>query len=473
MKERIDGNTLRKVRNWLKEGREEKVFDEEVAGLAIRTYKSGRASWCILTRDWKHTLADLAVYGADDVPRLREVVSKARQMKADGKDPATFLKSFVGGGSVERAGHDAAVASGEMETWEQARDAYLASLLEDNARDTWRSYRSALGAVSGSPLETDFAPLHGKPLLSIEPDDVVAIRDNIHKRGKAKGPGAHVRQANASLTVIKAFFAWQMGRRGNPLRSNPAALIPAIKKTAGTGGKASKGIGTAAAHRAMNQDELGLVILGLESYPNAAARTATLLQLMTGQRRMTVCEARKEAFEDHKEYGMVWRLEDKVRSWRVLPLPPTAEAAVRTAMSLTRADNPYLFPQQRERQAGMGMDGHMNERTMSEVLEDLRAPGGVLHGLPFSVSTHKLRKAFVSKMSSTMHKYTIGDRRLESKDIELITHLDEGREGTASQVYDLNPYLEIKWGVLSEWEQWVLEGYDKVQKRTATSKQAA
>lgn len=467
MKERIDGNTIRRVRNWLKEGREEKVFDEECVGLAIRTYKTGRASWCILTRDWKATIADLAAYSADDVPQLREMVTKARQMKKEGRDHMAFIRAFVTGGSVEKAGYQADAASGRMETWEEARDAYLASLLEDNARDTWRSYRSALGAVPGSPLEADFAPLHGKPLASIEPDDIVAVRDSVRDRGKAKGPGAHIRQANATLTVIKAFFSWQLGRRGNPVKVNPALQVPKIKRTTGMGGKAMKGAGTAAAHRAMNQDECGLVIVGLETYPNVPARTATLLQLMTGQRRMTICEARKASFEEHPKYGLVWRLEDKTRSWRVLPLPPTAQAAVQTAMSLTRSDNDYLFPQQREQKAGAGMDGHMNERTMSDVLEDLREPGGVLSGLPFPVSTHKLRKAFVSRMSATMHKYRIGEQQLTEKHIEMITHLDEGREGTASQVYDQNPYLEIKWGVLSEWEQWVLEGYERVRQRAS------
>lgn len=463
MKERIDGNTLRKVRNMMKAGTEAKVFDEECSGLAIRTYKSGKATWCILTRDWKFTLGDLSLFGGDRVDALREAVATARRMKADGKNPEAFLKSFVGGADVQRASHDAATSSGDMETWEQARDRYLEAILEDNARDTHRSYRSAIGAVPGSPLEKDFEPVHGKPIASVTRDDLIAVRDNIHKRGKNAGPGALIRQANFSLAVIKAFMKWQMGRGGNPLASNPAVEITAVKKTAGRGGKDFKGIvGVSAAHRAMNQRELGLVIRGLEDYTNVPARTATLLQLMTGQRRMTICEARKAAFEDHPEYGMTWTLEDKTRSWRILPLPPTAEAAVRAAMSLTRSDNPYLFPQQRERQAGQGRDGHMNERTMSEVLEEMRAPGGILHGLPFNVSTHKLRKAFVSRMSGSMHKYRIGDQQLTEKHIEMITHLDEGREGTASQVYDLNPHLGIKWAILSEWEQWVLEGYSQV-----------
>jgi hypothetical protein len=103
--------------------------------------------------------------------------------------------------------------------------------------------------------------------------------------------------------VIKALFSWQMGRRGNLLTSNPAVLVPKLKKTTGTGGKAAKGAGSAAAHRAMNQDKCGPVLVGLDSYPNWSARTATLQQLMTGQRRMTVCEARKEAFEDHPPTG--------------------------------------------------------------------------------------------------------------------------------------------------------------------------
>jgi hypothetical protein len=91
------------------------------------------------------------------VPTLREVVTKAQQMRADGKEPVPFLKAFTGGADIKRAGRDAAVAEGAMETWEQARDVYL---LKDNARDKWRSYRSALGSVPGSPLEEDFLQLH-------------------------------------------------------------------------------------------------------------------------------------------------------------------------------------------------------------------------------------------------------------------------------------------------------------------------
>lgn len=472
MKERIDGNTIRKVRNMLKDGVEVKVFDEECSGLAIRTYKTGRASWCILTRDWKHTLGDLALYRAEDVPRLREAVTKARQMKAAGKDPAAFLRSFGGGAGVERSAHEAAVAAGEMLTWEQARDRYLMSLLEDNAKDTHRTYRSAIGAVPGSPIENDFKPVHGKPLPAVETDDLILVRKNIIERGKReKGPGAYIRQANLSLAVIKAFMKWQMGQIGNPLRSNPAATITPLKKTSGRGGKQFKAAGPSATLRAMSQDELGLVMLGLESYRNVSARTATTLQLMTGQRRMTVCEARKDAFEDHDTYGMIWRFEDKGRAWRILPLPPIAEKAVRTALLLTREDNDYLFPQLRPNGKGDPMEGHMNERTLSEVLQVLREPGGILASMPFPPSTHKLRKAFISRMSATMHKYTIGGEQLDKKDIAMITHDDEGREGTASLVYDLNPYLDIKWAVLSEWQQWVLEGYDRVR-RQATPREA-
>lgn len=460
VKEAFDGNTLRKVRKWKTDGKDLKVFDSQCPGLAIRVYASGRASWSILTRDWKLTIADVAEFGVEDIPALRDLVFRARRMKADGRDPAPMIKTFADSRNLDGAEAEANAVSGVTERWEQARDQYLKELLETNSADTHRTYRSALGAVPRSVLEKDFAPLHGKPIVSITPDDIIKVRKSIRERGAAKGPNANMRQANASLTNIKSFFAWQMGREGNPVKTNPALNVPKEKRK--DGGKKHKGVGVANEARALLQEEVGMLVLGLERHVNAAGRAAVMLQLLTGQRRMTVCEARKAAFVDHEKHGMIWRLEDKTRSWRSIPLPPLARQAVEVAELMARTDNDYLFPQQREGKDGK-MDGHMNERTFSDVILRMRKPGGALKGIPFKVATHDMRKAFISTMSPTMHKYTVGERRLGEKDIEMITHEDEGREGSAWRIYNLDPYLDVKFAILSEWEHFVMEGLHKAR----------
>lgn len=460
MKERIDGNTIRKIRNWMKDGREAKVYDTESAGLAIRTYKGGRASWCVMTRDWQGAIGELSLFTADDVPALREMVARARRMKAEGRDHLAFIQEFVRRRDIAEAGNRADVSSGLAASWEHARDAFLQWIKDYRSADTYRGYRSSLGAVPGGALEADFKPMHGKPLASVTLADMVVVRENIVRRGRAAGSAtSNVRQANLTVSVLCSFWAWQMNRDGNLITSNPSAELGKAKERNVT----AKAAGSAAAQRSMLQDEIGLVIWGLENYPNAQAQTGTMLQLLTGQRRMTVAQARKESFYEHSEFGMVWRLEDKTHSWRVIPLPAAAQASVETARLMARADSPFLFPQQRERRVGSGGDGHINERTFSDVLETMREPDGPLHGLPFRASTHKLRKAFISTMAATMHKYRIGDRVLESKDIAIITHANEGRDTTATMVYDQNPYLPIKMHVLQEWEQWCLEGYYRIK----------
>jgi len=462
MQEAFDGNTLRKVKTLRKSGKEHKLYDAHCPGLAIRVYASGRASWSIVTRDWKATIADVESFSADDLPDLREMVRTARRMKADGRDAGAFVKAFVDSRSVAAAEAEANAVSGIGERWEQARDQYLRELLLTNAKDTHRTYRSALGVVAGSVLEKDFEPLHGKPIASITRDDIIRVKKKIRERGKAKGPDGNLRQANLSLMAMKGFFGWQMGREGNPLTANPAADVPPEKSH--RKGKDSKGDGEAKALRAMMQEEIGMLVLGLDRCQNAPARAGVMLQLLTGQRRMTVCEARKAAFVDHPDYGIVWRLEDKTRAWRSLPLPPLARQCVEVAELMGRSDNVYLLPQQRASRDG-SWDGHINERTYSDVILQMRRAGGTLNGIPLKISTHDLRTAFTTAMSPTMHKYKIGERRLGEKDMEMITHEDEGRKGSAWKIYNRDPYLEVKFKILSEWEYFVLEGLDMARRK--------
>lgn len=458
--ELLDGNTLRRVEGMLKHGRTCILRDRQCSGLAIRVHKT-KATWSMITRDGRWTIGPLDMWSANDLPALRALVTRARQIHQEGRDPDDLFKAFRQEQDVKLAADRADVAHGIGSTWEEVRDAYLVWAADNKEKDTVRGYRSALGAVPGGVLAKDFEPIAGKPVASIITRDLVKVRSNIVRRGGGK----KLRQADLTVAALKACFRWYLNQEDSLIEASPAAALskvlerPEIDKT--------KARAAAATERTFNQHEIGLLIFGLESVMNPGARLSTMLQLLTGQRRLTPLEAPKTAFEEHKFYGMVWRLDDKVGSWRVLPLTEMAQLTVRTAFALTRSDNPYLFPQQRARRIGEAADGHLNERTVSAVIEELRKPGKILSTLPFSPSTHDLRKCFTTVMAPKMAKFTVGDRRLTPDDVEMITHSNEGRSTTASAVYDQNEYLDVKLRILEEWEHWCMEGFDRVRNRYA------
>ena len=463
--ELIDGNTIKRVRGMLKHGKTGMLRDSACPGLAIRVNK-GKATWVIAARDWQDRIADFSLFGADDVATLREVVSRARQMRKEGRDGADFLLAFVQERDVSLAAARTDVNHGIGESWEDVRDAFLAWVGKNRRPDTARGYRSSLGAVEGGPLAADFEPLHGLPIVSVTTKNLVRVRTNIVKRGG----GDKLRQADLTVAALKSCFKWYLNQPDSLIENNPAESLGKVMER-----RKEETEVDVEAGRAMSQDEIGLLVWGLAFCPNPAARLAASLQLATGQRRMTVCRARKSQFIEHPEFGLVWRLSgsgEKTQAWRVLPLPDLARMTVESALGMARPDNPYLFPQQRPRRTGAPMDGHLSERRVSKVLEDMRAEGGPLAGLSFDPSSHDLRRTFVTVMGPRMHKYTVDGRILTRADVEMITHANEGREGTASLVYDKSEYLAVKHAVLSEWQAWVMEGYERVAARTETGKAA-
>src|SRR5690606_20278279 len=111
------------------------------------------------------------------------------------------------------------------------------------------------------------------------------------------------------------------------------------------------------------------------------------------------------------------------------------------------------------------MNGQMNERAVSTVLETLRDKDGVLSTLKFSPSTHHLRQTFVTVMTPKMSSFKLEDRRLTAEDVQIITHENKGRKTTASLAYDKNEYLDVKYEILKFWEQGCLEGYHNVKNK--------
>ncbi|PRA88062.1 hypothetical protein CQ054_06665 [Ochrobactrum sp. MYb29] len=453
--ENLDGNSIRKIQNMLRKGETGDFRDTQSPGLSIKAYKT-KASWMMILRDGKWTIAPFEMFTGDDIPSLRQLVVEARQILKEGRDPQNLFDAFREQRDVALAKNKADVKNGIGKTWEEVRDAYLAWATNHKEKDTVRGYKSALGATKGdSVLAKDFEPLHGKPVASITTKDLVRVRSNIIERGQ----GEKVRQANLAVAALKACFSWYLNQADSLIETSPAAQLSKALE------RAKKAKKSPEQERTFMQDEIGLLIYGLEFATNPAARLSLMIQLFTGQRRLTPLEALKSDFIESDEYGMIWRLDDKVDAWRTLPLSPTAKSAVESAMALTRSDNDYLFPQQRAYKKGGDMDGHLNERTVSTVIEELRGEGGILEHLPFSPSTHHLRKAFTTKMIPSLSKFVVDGNRLTKDDIKMITHANEGRETTATAVYDKNEYLDIKYKILCEWEQFCLKAYYKAREK--------
>lgn len=449
--EHFSGYTLTKVSNLVKKGTDKAVMyrDKETSGLAIKVTPTG-ASWYISTRDLNRQIADFIAFGKDDIPTLRKLVDELKKEHAKGRDVAPMIVAFAAGHTVQDAKHLHEVEHGDGYTWEAARDLYLTWAADNKNKDTVRGYRSALGATLG--LASDFEPIHGKPLPSITTADLATVRNNIIARCRtAKGKGHGIRQADLTVAALKAAFKYFINTPKMGLKANPASDLSKALERSFVASKEDQ--------RALTQIEIGALWYALLGCRNEQARLVLQLQLLTGQRRYTATSALKRSFQTDGPYDCVWGMEDKVHHWRKLALPPVAAGVVAKAMRLTQDDNDYLFPKQRPRRTGDHMNTHVNERTVSEKIEDMRKPGGVFENMPFNVSTHDMRKTFTSVVGPKMSQFELEGRKLSPREVAMITHLNEGRDSVSEKVYDRNVNLDVKLEILTLWERYVIDGY--------------
>jgi integrase len=235
------------------------------------------------------------------------------------------------------------------------------------------------------------------------------------------------------------------------VKDRPAMLADAIA--------AAEAFASAEAEEEISEADLHVLAAELETVTPPSARLALQLALRTAQRRLTVASALKASFRPHDQFGLVWWIHPgtlKVgrnrngqirRHPHVIPLPPAAQRIVRTALSLTRPDNPYLFPQLRLRRAGDAGDGHLSARLLNSALADLQRPGRPLHAVQ-QFGPHAFRGWF------TTHMRRLG---FPKADIKLILDHSEGRVDVTDEHYDWEQSLLQKFEILSDWET-LIEG---------------
>ncbi|MGO7323741.1 hypothetical protein ACCS95_33615 [Rhizobium ruizarguesonis] len=466
---KIDGNTLKSISNLY--AREDKPSartyrDTERPGLVINVGPRG-ASWKIATNNLNAVIAPFHRFGTKDIETLRLFVADALLAHRAGQKIKTMIDAFVASKDIDTAKAHHEVSIGNSMLWEDARDDYMTWAFTEYADDTAAGYKSALGASARSSYVTEFTPISGKPIHSITFLDLSAVIENFVNRGKASaalGKSNGRRQTNLTIYALKSAFKYfaqnpsKFGLAGDP--SVELRTVRGVEKK-DRKDKAYQEKNSSKKNRSMTSIEIGAFVHGLASVENEIARMILFLQALTGQRILDTAAALKEGFVEHEVYGLVWRLEDKTRSWRALPLGPVAAGVVRQSLEdFAKYPSTFLFPKAKPRKRTDDRNGHMHKRTAQGKMFEMRLEGGPLHGSTIDPATHDLRKAFTSVMAPRMSRFKDENGEpLDRGDTKIITHRNEGRDETATAVYDKNEYLDLKYAILCNWEEYVMRCY--------------
>lgn len=246
-----------------------------------------------------------------DPQAARDRAHEARKMLARGLNPADWLRSQENGGAVER--HFDPERDGW--TWPETVAAFLEHIGRNRSPKTRYDYDKTLSCP-----DIRAAKWNGRVLKSIVAGDIRKLKESIERRGK-------VAQANHVLRVIKSMMSWATQREGSGITDTPSPAI-VVKPT-----EHRRKLG-----RVPEPHEMGVIPWRLDdAVLPAAGRLATMLTVLTAQRRETIVSARQEDFTAWSErpgWGM-WRMEPDPQLLR-----PAACRAVVTARVGRRAGYP-------------------------------------------------------------------------------------------------------------------------------------
>jgi integrase len=176
-------------------GQSEAFFwDNQVPGLALRAYASGKRVWLLQYRDTNRVTRRiwLGAVEAVDPEGARAAARANLTQRAIGNDPAARRKADRHAGRLA-----------------ELVESYLAYQKARQKPSTFDQTRRNLNKYA--------ARLHAEPLVTIDRAAIHRLHDRI---SRTAGPV----QANRTIASLSAMFAW--GMRAGLAEENPAALVP-------------------------------------------------------------------------------------------------------------------------------------------------------------------------------------------------------------------------------------------------------
>lgn len=326
----------------------EKLVEYRIKGarnLILRVNESGRKSWQFLYRaPTKTGLGKRRKVGLGQYPDLKLAEAKVKAL-----DYAAVI----------RAGFDPNLDEPtDSNTVRDLAALYLAEVKRDHSR-TWAANVEHM-------LGKDILPAIGSMAVdAVTRADVADLVKAVADRGSR-------RRADQTLSVVRSFYGWALGRGRVGVE-----IDPTYKLTKHNGNKARK--------RKLTDAEIKLLWRGMDSQTKLSpqVRDALRLSLLTGARIGECLGVAKSEFNFDE---MLWTIpKERTKSDRehVLPLSPWAGQIIRDAMDRTRGV--YLFP---------GRDGKpVRVNSASQAMRRLSEQLGIE-----DVTSHDLRRTCATRL---------------------------------------------------------------------------
>jgi integrase len=331
---------------------------------------------------WLRRRKPLGVFPGLSLDHARDEAVRLRQIVAAGYDP---IAQEAAEAVVAQTARQARL---EAVTLEQLVARRLAAQAPDErlAEATRKEY--------GRLLKRDFLEAHGTcPATDITEANIVAAMDRVVVRQNGAGGK---RTADHLKAAISSVFAWGIEKR--LVAGNPAEKIPKrVKKAAHL----------SARKRVLTDTEIGRLWQSLtngSAEMGAAMRSIVMLSLLTGQRRLEVCGARRDeiimegtipvgnadAFGARMVEAPVWIIsgdveftkgkrrgefiEGRTKNGKQQIIPLSTQAAVLFKMALSAHAQDYVFPSGHTVKVGkVASRPHINEDSVTKAILRLRA----------------------------------------------------------------------------------------------------
>jgi integrase len=420
------------------------VFDTEVAGLGIRKFASGEASYIL-----KYPVAGKVVDGVKVPGRTRRVtleavtrgsLNRVRELAKDVKSRARVL------GEDLLAEREAAAAKAATPTLGDLVPKYLE--VRAAGDDHMKRLRPKSARMVRHYLEVTWRPLHKRPIDQIARADIKAVLDDVARQtGKST--------ADRASTALSTLLAWCV--YSGLLEQNPTIGLKAYN-------------GNARRERVLTEAELALVYQA--SYDAADYGRILRLLILTGCRRKEIGSLSWP--EVDLERRLIDLPEERTKNGR-RHLVPLSELALSILENTPQGRREAGFIFGRDRSAE-GFNGW----ALGKVALDKRI-AKARGGKPLAAWTvHDIRRSVITHLTESRTRIEETPKGPEVKRwsfaqphvVEMIVNHISGHKGGVAGVYNKSTYLAERCEALEAWSAHVLKLVEGRGKKVETRERA-